>query len=68
MEPSTTTDGESSRGGSLRSHKGGTWTVLLISLHCVLLQSAFHVFQVSLRSVQKDCGDFGGHRSKPRRE
>ena len=36
-----TTVGESSRGGSLRRHKGGLWTVHLISHHQVLLQGGF---------------------------
>ena len=36
-----TTVGESSRGGSLRRHKGGLWTVHLTSRHHVLLQGGF---------------------------
>ena len=67
-----TTVGESSRGGSLRRHKGGLWTVHLISHHQVLLQGGF----LSVRRLapgwaksqvpqtQQDRGGFGGHGSK----
>ena len=41
IELPATTVGESSRGGSLRRHKGGLWAVHLNSCHHVLLQGGF---------------------------
>ena len=43
----------------LRRHKGGRWTVRLISRHQVLQGG----FNVSLPSVQQGCGGSGGHGS-----
>ena len=48
-----TTVGESSRGGSLRRHKGGLWTVHLFSHHQVLLQGGFFKCQASCAGVGK---------------
>ena len=55
--------GSGARRHSLQRHKGRLWTILLIFVHHVVLQGGFNV---SLRKVQQDCGDFGSHRSKPR--
>ena len=56
-----TTVGECRRRHSLRRHKGGRWTVRLISRHQVLQGG----FNVSLPSVQQGCGGSGGPGSAP---